>query len=110
MKNQEIVNSSGWEPAGQAILLRAVQLDDIRPVGGSVVIPDEVAQSSAARDVIGLVIAIGADAWKDITPRCQVGDRVRFTQFAGGIIKGDDGVTYRLVNSHAVYAVKTEKE
>lgn len=108
MKSQ-IQNTSGWAPAGQAILLRATQLEDLRKEGSSVLIPDEVFQSSAARDVEGMVVAIGADAWKDITPRCEVGDRVRFTQFAGGVIKGDDGVIYRLINSHAVYAVRQEK-
>lgn len=106
----QIKNGSGWVPQGQAILLRATQLDDLRKEGGSVLIPDEVWTSSAARDVEGMVVAIGPDAWMDITPRCEVGDRVRFTQFAGGIIKGDDGIIYRLINAHAVYATKAVEE
>lgn len=104
--NQRIRNTSGWRPVGQAILLKAVQLADIS--SKILEIPDEVKQSSATRDIIGLVIAIGPDAWKDISPRCEVGDKVRFTQFAGGIILGDDSEIYRLVNAHAIYAVKEE--
>lgn len=111
---QKIQNNSGWHPAGQAILLRAIELE-VAQAGAArgeksrIAIPDEVKRSSAQCDTEGLVVAVGEDAWSDIAPRCREGDRVLFTKYAGGTIVGKDGYVYRMVNSHSIYAVADEE-
>lgn len=101
----KIQNNSGWRPVGKALLLRAIELQE-KQKGGRIVIPDEVAMSSASCDTRGLVVAVGDDAWTDTHPRCKTGDEVLFTQYSGGSIIGTDGYIYRMVNASAVYAVR----
>lgn len=59
---------------------------------------------------MGIVVEIGPDAWKDCTPRAKVGDKVMFTQFTGGNLKGSDGYVYRMIPGHAIYATKDEEQ
>jgi co-chaperonin GroES (HSP10) len=100
-------NNSGWAPVGQAVLLRAFELEERR---SKIAIPESVAMSSASCDTAGIVVAIGPDCWKGAneSPRAKLGDKVLITRFAGGSITGEDGYVYRMVPSHAIYAVKED--
>lgn len=71
----------------------------------TILVPDEVRRSSAAGDAEGVCVAIGPDAWKGATPRCEIGDRVAFTLYSGGLRQGKDGKIYRLVKADSIYAV-----
>ncbi len=106
----KVENHSGWKAQGKAVLLRAIELEQVQAkTGGSrIVVPDEVKMSSAALDIMGVVVEIGPDAWKGEreTPRAKVGDVVLFTKYAGGTIKGTDGYIYRFIADHAIYATK----
>lgn len=114
--SKKIENLSGWHPAGQAVLLRAFELEDTRKASEKrIVVPDEVAMSSSTCDTMGIVVEIGPDAWKGTvgggmhsvpeTPRAEVGDRVAFTKFSGGVIKGRDGFIYRMIHCNSIYMV-----
>lgn len=98
-----IENNSGWKPVGRAVLLRAFELLEKQ---NQIIVPDAAAMSSATCDTQGIVVAIGADAWKDISPRCKIEDKVMFTKFTGGVLKGSDGFVYRMIPADAIYAVK----
>lgn len=104
MKTQ-IKNLSGWKPVGHAVLLKAVELE---AKSSAIHIPKAVAESSATGDLTGVVVEIGADCWTgpNETRRCEVGDTVVVTRYAGGILTGDDGKVYRMVPDHSVYARK----
>lgn len=101
----KVENNSGYRPVGRAVLLRAFELLEKQ---SRIVVPDEAALSSATCDTQGIVVGIGADAWKDISKRCEVGDKVLFTKFTGGVLKGKDGYVYRMIPADAIYAVKEE--
>ena len=119
----KVKNNSGWHPVGQAILLRATELEKTqeKAAGGTgmIVVPDEVRKSSAAADIVGIVVEMGADCYAGTvgdspnapsqTPRCEVGDIVAFTKYTGAVIIGNDGYTYRMINAGAVYAVRDEE-
>lgn len=102
---EAVKNNSGWRPTGSAALLRAFELAEKK---GRLVIPDSVEQSFSTCDTMGIVVALGADCWTKPgeTPRAKIGDKVLFTQYTGGLIKGRDGYTYRMVPCHALYAVE----
>lgn len=90
-------------------MLRATELEEKRTGTESrILVPDNVAKSSAQVDTMGIVVGIGEDAWKDASPRAKLGDRVLFTQYTGGTIKGLDGYFYRMINCDAIYAVMEE--
>lgn len=103
-EKSEILNGSGFRACGKAAILRVVELDE-RLVSGKILVPEEVRSSSAASDTEGVVVALGPDCWPGATPRCQVGDRVLFTRFTGGLRTGRDGKLYRFIPSDAIYAV-----
>jgi len=101
----QIENNSGWEPVGQGVLLRAFELLERQ---SKIVVPEDAEESSSTCDTKGVVVAIGADAWKGATPRAKVGQKVMFTRFAGGVLRGSDGYVYRLVHGDAIYAVEKQ--
>lgn len=105
----EVKNNSGWRPTGSAVLLRAFELEERR---SRIAIPDSVAMSSSTVDTMGILVALGDDCWKKEgeSPRAKIGDKVLFTQFTGGTIKGRDGFVYRMIPCHAIYAVREEDE
>jgi co-chaperonin GroES (HSP10) len=96
------VNGSGIRPCGTAVLLLVTELKEKT---GALIIPERVAQSSAASDSEGIVVAIGENAWKGEPPRAKIGERVAFTLYSGGLRKGRDGLLYRLIKADAIYAV-----
>lgn len=109
----QIENNSGWLPQGQAVLLRAIELEKAQRAAaggerGLIQVPDQAAMASAQCDTMGICVALGPDAWKDMSPRCKVGDIVLFTKYTGGTIKGKDGYVYRMVPSHSIYATEVD--
>lgn len=109
-----VENHSGQRPVGKSVLLRAFEIAQKQ---SRIEIPDAVMMSASGCDVMGIVVAIGPDAWKGEcapgilqTPRAEVGDRVCFTKYAGGVIKGTDGYIYRMIHCDAIYSVIEENE
>ena len=105
----QVKNNSGWCPQGSAVLLRACELSEKAGKDGVIIIPEKAAMSSATCETMGIVVAIGADAWKDCTPRAKIGEKVLVTQYSGGVIKGRDGYVYKMIPSHAIYATEDEE-
>jgi len=100
-----IKNNSGWRPVGHAVLVKAMELEEKQ---SSIHIPKAVRESAATGEMMGVVVALGADCWngEGETPRATVGDIVLVTRYSGGILSGSDGATYKMVPDHAIYAVK----
>lgn len=105
----EIVNKSGIYPKGPRILVRPTET--LRESAGGIIIPMTTAEREDLASMFGHVVAMGPTCYlTEPEPRCAVGDYIIFAKYAGTIFKGDDGVSYRLINSTDVVATKDFKE
>lgn len=95
-------NNSGLHPKGRAVLIRMVEIDDLKTT--MIQIPDHVRKSSAVMEQRAVVVAVGASAWEDEKePRAKVGEKVIVTKMAGYVVQGKDGGLYRLVNDRDIF-------
>lgn len=104
-----ISNESGLEPTGQAILCIPYLPEYDRTI---LTIPEPALNLELMREMRATVIELGPDcyksysngSWTQMSPRCQVGDKVLITKFAGVLVKGPlDGKIYRLCNDQDVF-------
>lgn len=94
-------------PSGYKILIAMPQVKE--STRGGVLLPDELKDREGIASILGCVIALGPDAYKDDKkfpsgPWCKQGDWVIFRSYSGTRIKVD-GVEYRLINDDTVEAV-----
>lgn len=100
------LNLSGICPTEYKILVKPKDVDDKI---GSIIIPDQTKERDQHAQMEGVIIAVSPlafsyDNWKDASPP-KAGDRVLFAKYSGAIVKGKDGVEYRIVNDKDVAAV-----
>src|SRR3990167_1246493 len=103
-----IVNESGLRPLGRAVLVRMVELEELKAV--CIQIPDSVRRNSQIMEQRAEVIEIGGECWADEkAPRCKTGDKVVVTKMAGWVTKSEvDGKLYRLVNDRDIFCLIEE--
>lgn len=106
---KKIENNSGLKPLGRAVLVRMVELDELKTE--MIKIPDQVKANSAAMEQRAIVVEVGGEAWSDEKePRAAAGDKVIVTKLAGYVAKGPkDGQLYRLVNDREIFCKITEE-
>ena len=97
----------GIEPAGHRVL---VQPDEtMKGYEGVLEIPDSVKDRHAMAQTTGTVVSVGRTAWKTEDfgnePWAHVGDRVCFAKYGGLVMKGKDGIQYRLLNDEDITAI-----
>ena len=105
-------NESGYTPISDAVLVMIDTVLEVRESGIS--IPQESKERQDMAAETGIIVALGegafvwtADRRRPLTGRKPVpGERVFMERYAGRIIYGDDGKTYRLVTDRQVGAVK----
>jgi len=79
---------------------------------GSVYLPDQSRKTEEVASILGQVVALGPDAYKDASrfptgPWCAVGDFVMFRAYSGTrFIRGDN--EYRIINDDTVEAVVSD--
>lgn len=116
-------NRSGIYPAGDRILVKPDPIETTTE--GGIVLPDSEADRYALAQTLGVVVAVGPDAWihhVDRGPKgnmiskrgyqgpfAEPGDRVCFAKFGGMDVPGKDGEGYRILNDVDVTA-KVDKE
>lgn len=95
-------NKSGIRPKGHAVL----GLPYEKPKKDSrIVIPETIKERSQMLQDKIRVVAHGAACWQDEPePRAKVGDLVLIPYLAGRMVRGKDGVVYRVVNDRDVMA------
>lgn len=104
-----VVNTSGIEPTEYKVLVKPKTVDEKSK--GGIIIPETSKDREQYAQMEGELIAVSPlaftyDDWKDATDkRPKPGDRVLFAKFAGAIVKGKDGIEYRLANDKDVAAV-----
>lgn len=103
-----MINTSGLEPKGHAVLLRMVELEEMKTT--LIEIPEHVRRNSAVMEQRAEIVAIGGEAWREEkSPRAVVGDKVVVTKLAGWITRGADGKLYRLVNDRDIFCQVTKE-
>lgn len=100
-------NESGVLPVGDRVLIKT----DVSPevIRGITYTPDVIARHTMAAEA-GVLVAKGEGAFKwnadKMTPFVgrspEPGDRVCVERYSGQVIKGDDGATYRLMESLSI--------
>lgn len=96
-------------PAGYRILIAIPKKDEKI---GSILTPDEWRKREETASIVGCVIRIGPDAYKDqdkypTGPWCEVGDWVVFRSYSGTrlSVKGQE---FRLINDDTVEGVVSD--
>lgn len=99
------LNGSGIEPCGHAVIV--LPYEPKKP-DSRIVLPTTVKDRTTMLEERGIVVAIGAECWKDESqPRAAVGDKVYLPYLAGKLLPESltaDGRTYRIVNDRDIYA------
>ncbi len=95
------------EPKGYRLLIGIPEVEE-KTVGG-IIKTDQARDTEAVASVVGFVLAVGPDAYKDEKrfpsgPYCQKGDFVIFRAFQGTRIKVH-GKEFRLINDDSIEAV-----
>lgn len=103
------VNTSGMQPIEYKVLVKPhdpLETDEqlkSATKSGILLPPTE---REAAAQVKGVLIAKGGIAFHDFGDiRPEIGDVVYYAKYSGLVIKGDDGVEYRLMNDKDVAAI-----
>lgn len=105
-------NESGAKPVGDYILVMPDLASE--QTAGGVFIDARTVERHALAAETGILIECGGDAfvwnadrtrqWDGAKPK--PGDRVYFTRYAGQLLHGDDGRTYRVMEDKNIGALK----
>jgi co-chaperonin GroES (HSP10) len=87
-----------------------VKVDPVATKRGLIEFTDDMVKRNELAQTRGTVLDIAAGAWDDEIrkggqPRCAVGDRVLFRQYAGEMLDVEGSDKYRIINDKDVYAV-----
>jgi chaperonin GroES len=109
-------NESGFEPLDDKTV---VLVDEhVKQTSGGIALIDATIERQTAASEHGTVIAVGPAAfrWDDNGNRSwegrrpKPGDRVYFERYAGQLIHGEDGRTYRLMSQRCIGAIASTKQ
>lgn len=79
-------------PVGHRVLIKPDKVEEVSK-GGIIVSTEGTKRLEQNAQVIGEVIAIGADSWKEFdAPWCKVGDKVTYQKYSGMRIPGEDAL------------------
>jgi len=103
-------NNSGLHPAGDRILVLPDPVEEVTQ--GGIVIPETERSKFANAQTIGVLVAVGPDAWTHYVEKSDKGtlvrgfskdfatpgQRVMFARYAGVEFEGLDGSQYKVLN------------
>ena len=109
-------NTSGLIPINDLVLVKT-DMASLKTIGG-LDLPDDVVERHQLSATSGVIAELGSEAFRWNADRTRPyegdkpkpGDRVLFEKYAGQLVKGDDGSSYRLVADKAIGAIKREKK
>lgn len=103
-----------WQPAGNKILVMCDPVQKTFKPGGRIEVPaGTVIERQEMKQMLGTVIAMGPLAYNDQgIPWVNVGDRVKFTQYAGYLHEeeGDSETKYRVMHDLDIIMVYKGEE
>lgn len=84
-----------------------VRLDPIeKNSGGIIELPPDVLMRRELAQTRATVLDIAEGAWNDEpAPRCAIGDRILFRQYAGEMLDVEGPEKYRIINDKDVYGL-----
>jgi len=97
-----------WQPAGNKILVQCDSIENKSKGGIILHAPGTLLDRQEMKQMLGTVIAMGPLAYKDQgVDWVKVGDRVKFTQYAGYLHteEGDEETKYRVMHDLDVVMV-----
>lgn len=105
-------NESGWNPVGDRVLIKP-DVAASKSQGG-VDIPEDIVDRMTLAAEAGVIVAVGEGAFKWNSDRItqfegyrpQPGDRVSMNRYSGQLLKGQDGLAYRILDSIEVGGVE----
>lgn len=103
------MNNSGLQPVEYKILIEPEEIE--QKSAGGIILADKTTDREKMAQVRGKLVAKGGNAfedWNGQTP--AVGDSIWYAKYSGFIVKGDDGIEYRLCNDKDVAAIVIKKE
>lgn len=93
-------------PVGYKMLIALPKTKEM--TDGGIVLPDERRNAESVASIIGLVIAMGDDCYKDKSrynsPWCELGDWVVIRSYSGTRFKVND-TEFRIINEDSIDAV-----
>jgi len=99
------INQSGIIPAGGHLLVLPNKVEE--KTAGGIYLPKTVQDREQREATIGLLVAVGPGAWKDLddgSPWAAVRDKISYPRHAGVVMDGQDGNEYVLINDNDVLA------
>lgn len=83
-----------------------VKVDPVSKMKGMIEMPADKVMRDELAQTRGTVLRISDGAWNDEpAPRCAIGDRILFRQYAGEMLDVEGLDKYRVINDKDVYAV-----
>ncbi|WP_299477016.1 hypothetical protein [uncultured Paracoccus sp.] len=108
MRKLEIthLNLSGIDPLEYKVLVLPEKVEE--KTKGGILLPDEVKERDQHAAMCGKLVAMSplAFSYEENAPKPDVGDTLIFARYAGVIIKGADGLDYRIMNDKDVVGVR----
>ena len=106
-----MTNNSGVYPTEYNVLIEPKKVDEKSK--GGIIIPDMAKDQQQFAATEGVLVAVSPLAftyaseseWGEYADRPVPGDRVIFAKYSGTVIKGADGIDYRLIKDKDVVAV-----
>lgn len=95
-----MVNNSDIHPTGLRVL---VLMDPVPETYGSIALTPEAIQRDKIAQIRGTLVEVGPLAWKD-GGALSLGSRVIIRRYAGELVTGNDGISYRITNDNDLYA------
>ena len=100
-----MINTSGMKPVEYKVLIKPVKVEEKSK--GGIIMPDVARDKEKYATVKGMLIDVGEIAFTDpdwlLKPKR--GQMVMYDRYAGGLVKGDDGEEYRLINDKEICAI-----
>lgn len=111
------LNESGWEPVDDKVLILPDEIQE--QTAGGIMLTGTHLEREQMAVVFGTIIAVGPAAyvlsgdrvrhWDPEHPKPKPGDRVFLEKYAGQLLTGDDGKTYRIADDKTVGAMRARR-
>ena len=110
MAESAAVNTSGFTPAGNKLLIEPMTIE--KTTASGIVLVTETTGKEKNAQVVGTLIAVGNSCWKDTLGGAwaQPGATVVYAKYAGMPWKGNDGKEYRIINDLEVVGCINQQE
>ena len=100
------MSEHGIQPIDRKVLVKPESFDEYTE--GGIYIPDDSREREEMGHLKADLVAVGAQAFEDIENpdmRPSAGMKISIARYSGYLIKGKDGVNYRIINDTDVVAV-----